>query len=160
MDWQGGVCGKQQCVFFPQGCWEWVDNVCVCVGWRLCVFDLGFVCGMMLFSQLSKPSWYSLSKVLYLKYAEDPVLQNRSTGSVQSNSWAQGCELASASWEKQFDTCMNVSWYSLRLHFHIKVAVSCTFLLCIHKQISMTKNGNWPSSVSKSISDWSLHQSD
>ena len=32
---------------------------------------------------------------------------------------------------------MNLSWYSLRLHFHIKVSVSCIALLCVHKQIGV-----------------------
>ena len=41
--------------------------------------------------------------------------------------------------QTEFDMHVNVSWCSLRLHLHIKVSVSCIFLLCIYKHISMEK---------------------
>lgn len=106
-DWQGGVCGKRQCVFLPQGCWEWVDDVCVSVGWRLCVFWFG-VC-------LCNDAFLSAFKTFPVFFKQSPLLEVCGRPSVarqihrvlwlidstvQSNSWAQGCELASASWEK------------------------------------------------------------
>lgn len=135
--------------------------LCVCVSWRLSVYCLCVwvrVCHDALPGSISCSTTASRSRqhLQWSRKVHVVVCLVYSTEQRVSPVWSG----FSFTQQTEFDIYMNVSQYSLQLHFYIKAAVSCIFLLCIHKQISMGKNRNRPPSVSKSISQWCLHQSD